>query len=144
MFTQGCSIHCEGCFNSDVWSYEGGKEWSEEIKNTFLSLCKRSQIAGISILGGEPLSEANLKELEDLFKSFRAEYPEKTIWMWTGYVYENLSPEQKKVADMADVIVDGPWILKLGDFNLKYKGSSNQRVIDINETKARGETIVIG
>ena len=138
MFTQGCAIHCEGCFNSEAWSYEGGKEWTIESKNHLLELCNRPQIKGLSILGGEPLSDCNLNELKDLFTEFRERFPDKTIWMWTGHVYENLTPEQKEVANMVDVLIDGPWIMKLGDFHLKYKGSSNQRVIDIKKTKKSG------
>ena len=118
--------------------YEGGKEWTIESKNHLLELCNRPQIKGLSILGGEPLSDYNLNELKDLFTEFRKRFPDKTIWMWTGHVYENLTPEQKEVANMVDVLIDGPWIMKLGDFHLKYKGSSNQRVIDIKKTKESG------
>lgn len=139
LFTQGCPFHCKDCFNKETWDFDGGFEWTSEKEKLLLDLCNRPQIKGLSILGGEPLINQNLETLKILFTKFRELYPDKNIWMWTGNIYENLTPEQKEVANMVDVLVDGPWILRLGDFKLKYKGSSNQRVIDIKKTKESGK-----
>ena len=133
LFTQGCNLKCEGCFNKTAWDYNGGKEWTNETKQHLLELCNVPYIAGLSILGGEPLSETNLEDLKSFINEFRIKFPQKTIWMWTGYIYEQLTLKQKEVADMVDVLVDGPWIASLGNFNLKYRGSSNQRIIKIKE-----------
>ncbi len=129
VYTQGCRIHCKNCYNSSIWDYNGGSEWTDKVQADVLNLCDRKYIAGLSILGGEPLSKENLDALKAFSKEFRKRYPDKNIWMWTGYVYENLTPEQKEVADMADVLVDGPFVDELKDLTLKFRGSSNQRIL---------------
>lgn len=134
LFTQGCDIHCVGCFNSDIWDYLGGTLWTNEEKENFLNLCDRHEVRGISILGGEPLSPQNYDDLKDLFKSFKERFPEKNIWMWTGRIFEDLDDEQLEVVKLVDVLVDGPWVMSLGDFHLKYRGSSNQRIIDVQRS----------
>lgn len=131
LWTQGCDIRCKGCFNSDIWDYSGGKEWTKETENELLNLCSSPHIKGLSILGGEPLSQQNYKELIHLFKVFKEKYPDKDIWMWTGRTFENLTEEQMEVVRYVDVLVDGPWIEELGDFKLRFRGSSNQRIIDV-------------
>lgn len=143
LFTQGCNIQCKGCFNSSIFSYEGGNVWTEDSKKHFLELCDRPQIRGISILGGEPLSPQNYDDLKDLFKSFRERFPEKTIWMWTGHVFEKLDDKQLEVVNLVDVLVDGPWIIDLGDFNLKFRGSSNQRIIDVKKTLENSSVVTL-
>ena len=134
LFTQGCDINCIGCFNSDIWDYSGGKIWTKEEKESFLNLCNKPEIKGISILGGEPLSHQNYDDLKDLFDSFKDRFPDKNIWMWTGRVFENLDSEQLEVVKLVDVLVDGPWIQEKSDFKLKYRGSSNQRIIDVKKS----------
>ena len=131
LWTQGCDIRCKGCFNSDIWDYNGGKEWTKETENELLNLCSSPHIKGLSILGGEPLSPQNYKELIHLFKAFKEKYPDKNIWMWTGRTFEDLTEEQMEVVRYVDVLVDGPWIEELGDFKLQFRGSSNQRIIDV-------------
>lgn len=134
LFTQGCDIHCKGCFNSEIWDFNGGKLFDEDVKNLLFKLCNKPQIAGLSILGGEPLSIVNIYALKELIAEFKSRFPNKSVWLWTGYKFENLTEEQLIVAKLCDVIVDGPWKEEFGDFSLKYRGSSNQRVIDIKET----------
>ena len=141
LFTQGCSIYCKGCFNSDIWNYDGGKEWTEETKQLVLNLCNKPQIKGISILGGEPLSPQNFDDLKDLFVSFKEQMPDKSIWLWTGYVFEDLTEEQLEIVKLTDVVIDGPWNIDLGDFSLKYRGSSNQRIIDVQETLKQNKIV---
>lgn len=134
LFTQGCNIGCKGCFNTEIWSYSGGKSFDTEERDLILNLCDKPQIAGLSILGGEPLSTLNYNELYDLLVNFRKRFPNKDIWMWTGRIFEEMTEDQLDIVKLCDVIIDGPWIQDLGDFSLKYKGSSNQRIIDIKET----------
>lgn len=142
VFTQGCNIHCDGCFSTEIWSFDGGKEFTEEIRDFILDLCDKPHIAGLSILGGEPLSTLNYNELLDLIMKFRERFPDKTIWMWTGYIFEELNNTQLDIVKMVDVLVDGPWTQNLGDFSLKYRGSSNQRVIDIRKTFEQNKVIL--
>lgn len=142
IFFSGCPFHCKGCFNSETWNMTSGKEYTEETKNTVLNLCNKEHISGLSILGGEPLIERNLERLKDLFKSFKEKYPKKDIWLWTGYLYESLNLRQLKVLEYVDVLVDGQFVLELQDFKLKYRGSSNQRVIDLNKTRENGQVTI--
>lgn len=134
IYTQGCDIRCENCYNSEIWDYNGGSAFNEKVKNNLLDMCDKPYIQGLSVLGGEPLSNQNLDALKDLFMDFKKRYPEKDIWMWTGHVYEHLTPEQKEVANLVDVLVDGPFIDAQKDLTLKFRGSKNQRVIDIKNT----------
>ena len=129
LWTQGCHFHCDGCFNKETWDYNAGREYTQETEDKIIDTCKKKHIVGLSILGGEPLSECNLKELKKLLQRFRKEIPEKDVWLWTGYKYENLSKEQLEVANLCDVIVDGRFIDSKKDLDLQYRGSSNQRVI---------------
>ena len=90
LFVQGCDRHCFNCFNPDTWNFNGGKEWTEEAKNKFIKLIDRPYINRISVLGGEPLAEQNLDEILSLIKEIRISYPEKTIWLYTGYKFEQI------------------------------------------------------
>lgn len=129
LWTQGCHFHCDGCFNKETWDYSAGREYTQETEDKIIDTCKKKHIVGLSILGGEPLSKCNLKELKKLLQRFRKEIPEKDVWLWTGYIYENLSKEQLEVVNLCDVIVDGQFNDSKKDLDLQYRGSSNQRVI---------------
>lgn len=140
LFVQGCSFHCPGCFNPGTQDFEGGKEFTDESYEAIMKLAKPDYISGLSILGGEPLHPRNREAVLKLAKSFKTLYPQKTIWLWTGYrledVYEDL------VGSGIDVVVDGRFVEGLKDLRLKYRGSSNQRVIDLNETTRTGDIIL--
>lgn len=134
LFLTGCNFKCKGCFNKEYQSFEAGKLWTKELQSFFIKLGNSDQIDGYSILGGEPLQQ-NLFEIEDLFKSIKKETKNKTIWLWTGYTYENLDKERKRIVDTyVDVLIDGQFIEELYDGKLKFRGSSNQRIIDIKKT----------
>lgn len=147
-FVQGCNRHCPNCFNEDTWDLNGGFEWTKEKENKLLELCGREYIKGLSILGGEPflLFEKgygkDYKPLIILAQRFKEMYPEKDLWVWTGYSFEDLVERPSrlrinKVADFikyVDVIVDGEYIDSLHKPNLQYKGSTNQRVIDVQKS----------
>ena len=104
IYVQGCNNHCPGCFNPETWDFEGGREFNNAVKNKFLELGKSKKIAGFSILGGEPLQQG--KDMLDLVKEIKETYPDKTILMWTGCVYEELTPEQLEIVKYVDVLID--------------------------------------
>lgn len=143
IFFQGCHFHCKECFNSETWDFDGGKEFTDKEINLILDLASKDYIKGLSILGGEPLHPANLEGSLKLVKAFKDKYKDKTIWMWTGYTYEDLSDAQKEVVNLLDVLVDGQFKIDLKNLKLKYSGSSNQRVIDINKSNKENKLILI-
>ena len=141
IFVQGCTFNCPGCFNTVARDFEGGKEFTEDTVQNLLSLAEPSYISGLSILGGEPLHPRNREEVIRLAKKFKEVYPNKTVWLWTGYLFEeivNLLPDSG-----IDVIVDGRFIEELKDLRLKYCGSSNQRVIDVQASLKTKKIIAI-
>lgn len=129
VFFQGCAYHCEGCFNENTWDFEAGTEWTEAEVLQVLELAKNERIKGLSILGGEPLHPVNVDAACELAKRFKEAYPDKTVWLWTGNVLENV--KDLEILKYLDVLVDGQFKIELKDFRLKYAGSSNQRVWDL-------------
>lgn len=136
IYVQGCSHHCPGCFNPETWDFNGGKPFTQNAKTQFLKLAEPKKIVGFSILGGEPLQQGS--DMLDLVKSMKERYPDKTIWMWTGYKYENLNDEQLEIIKYIDVLVDGEFIETEKCPNKKFKGSNNQRIIDTQRTLNTG------
>lgn len=141
IYTAGCHRHCKGCYNQNTWSFSSGEEFTEKTKEKVFAYAKPFYIGGLSVLGGEPLDETNLDELYQFFKEFKNLYPDKTIWVWTGYTYEELSKRQKEVLSFCDVLIDGAFDESKRDMTLKYRGSSNQRVIDLKKSKG-GDVIL--
>lgn len=185
LFVQGCDRHCFNCFNSETWDFNGGKEWTEETKNKFMELIDRPYIRRISILGGEPLAEQNLDDILSLIKEIREKYPisqnpnsenigksrvledensneirisfpEKTIWLYTGYSYSKifrgqlscLSQEglnnfkRREIIKLCDVVVDGKYIDEQKDITLKWMGSKNQRCIDVKQSLTQNKVVL--
>lgn len=142
IFVQGCPIHCKGCFNSEEWDFNGGKEWTEEKKNKLLELLNKPYISRFSVLGGEPLAKQNMQDICKLCKEIKDKFPEKKIWLYSGYQYESLSSEQFKVLLFVDVLVDGRYDETLKNPSLKFRGSSNQRVINLSETLKQNKIIL--
>lgn len=177
LFVQGCPFHCKNCFNSETWDFNGGKEWTEETKNKFMELIDRPYIKRVSFLGGECLAEQNLDEILALIKEIRISFPEKNIWLYTGYyvfidypeshkqhkciistrpnastniIYDNnlflkKQEEDKKRSDiisLCDIVVDGEYIDEQRDITLKWRGSSNQRVIDTKKSLEQGKMVL--
>ena len=141
IFMQGCSFHCKNCFNQETWDFEGGKEFTDDTINKVLELCNKPEVKGLSILGGEPMHPTNIEGTTKLAKAFKEKYPEKTIWTWTGFEYEDI--KDKEVFNYIDVLVDGQYKDELHDPTLKWKGSSNQRVIDIKESKKENKICLV-
>lgn len=191
LFVQGCdrNPHCKNCFNSETWDFNGGKEWTEEIKNKFMELIDRPYIRRISILGGEPLAEQNLDDVLFLIKEIREKYPisqnsnsenignsrvledenskqirisfpEKTIWLYSGYNFDLLNSKYNEykytpfaanadewltrweIISNVNVLVDGEYIDEQKDLTLKFRGSKNQRIIDVKQSLAQNKIVL--
>ena len=133
IFMQGCAFHCKNCFNPETWSFNTGKEFTDETINKVLDLCNQDYIGGLSILGGEPMHPTNIEATTKLAKAFKDKFKDKTIWVWTGFLFDK-DLKDKEVLKYIDVLVDGQFIDELRDPKLQWKGSSNQRVIDIQKS----------
>ena len=138
LFVSGCRNHCLGCFNRDTWDFNYGNPFTEIEENEFIEACKKSYIYGGTILGGEPFEPENQEALVSFIERFKRELPEKTLWIYTGYVLDrDLLPGQRKyvpgvtdrILDNVDVLVDGPFVLAERDLSLRFKGSGNQRIL---------------
>ena len=132
IFFQGCHFHCKGCFNTETWDFNGGKEFNSEVINRVINLCNNDVITGLSILGGEPLNPKNIDGVTRLAKAFKEKYPDKTIWTWSGFLFDDI--KDKEIMNYLDVLVDGQFKIDEKDPTLKYKGSRNQRVIDVKNS----------
>lgn len=139
LFVSGCRNRCKGCFNPETWDFNYGKEFTiktiEEIDNALNS----EHIAGLTILGGDPMEPENYNTVWYLCFLYKYLYPDKTIWIYTGYTYEYVSLKYPEILDYIDVLVDGPFIESKKDISLKFRGSSNQRIIDIPATRRSGD-----
>lgn len=155
LFVQGCHFHCKDCFNYETWAFNGGKEWNEKTEQTFLNLVGQEHVCRATIIGGEPLAEENVAEVQELIKKIREQYPNKKIWLYTGYTWEDifhgdttyfgkksLKLIRRETLSLCDVVVDGQFITELKDMNLHWRGSSNQRVIDVQESIRKNDVIL--
>jgi anaerobic ribonucleoside-triphosphate reductase activating protein len=150
LFVSGCTHRCEGCFNEIAWDFNYGDEFNASIIDVILDSVKEDHIAGITLLGGEPMEKENQAELIKLLRQFKKLYPEKTVWCYTGYTYEEdfiqgaraYTEVTKEFLKLTDVLVDGKFIISLMDIRLKFRGSSNQRIIDMNETRKNDRIIL--
>ena len=140
IFMQGCAIKSKNCFNSETWDFNGGNEFTDETINKVLELCNEDYIKGLSILGGEPMHPTNIAGTTKLAKAFKEKYPNKTLWVWSGFLFEQL--KDKDVLKYVDVLVDGQYVDELHDPTLKWKGSSNQRVIDVQKTLKENKIVI--
>ena len=141
IFVQGCTFNCKNCFNPETHDFAGGKEFTDDTINRVLELCANENIEGLSILGGEPMHPKNIEGVTLLAKKFKEKFPQKTLWAWTGYNFENYLKD-KEIVKYLDVLVDGQYVDELHDFRLKWRGSSNQRVIDVPKTLKKGEIVL--
>ena len=157
LFVQGCPFHCKNCFNSDTWDFNGGKEWTEKTKNKYIKLVNRAYMKHESFLGGECLADQNLDGVLDLIKEIRISFPEKTIWLYTGYEMSEIVKQEQyeKVSGIPDVwskrweiikqvnvLVDGKYIDEQKDLTLKWRGSKNQNCIDVKQSLAQNKMVL--
>lgn len=135
IFVSGCTNHCKNCFNPETWDFNFGKPFTEETLNDILTSLDKYYIKGLSILGGDPMHPNNQKEVYNIVKSVKEKFPEKDIWLWTGYVKENIPKTEytEGILNNLDYLIDGPFVDGLKDLTLDYRGSSNQRVIKMKE-----------
>lgn len=155
LFVTGCHFHCEGCFNSELWDFSSGKKWTQEVENEFLELVGRSYIDRVTIVGGEPLCYENMVTVYVLIDKIRRMYPEKKIWLYSGYTLEEVFGSidgeddepfndifericRQLIVQGCDVFVDGRFEIDKKDLSLAFRGSSNQRVIDVKKTLEGG------
>ena len=151
LFVSGCPHACPGCFNEIAWNYEYGEEYTEEVEEKILKAVSRAEIQGLSLLGGEPLFPANLHALLPLLRKIKERLPKKDIWCYSGYTYEELlsreGEEKKEVEELFSyiaVLVDGRFIEAEKDITLLFRGSRNQRLICIPETRRKGKIVLYG
>ena len=133
IFMQGCAFNCKNCFNKETHDFNGGKEFTEDTINRVLELCNNDNVEGLSILGGEPMHPSNIEGTTKLAKAFKEKFPNKNLWAWTGFTFDNYL-KNKEVSKYIDVLVDGQYVDELHNPTLKWKGSSNQRVIDVQKS----------
>ena len=142
IFMQGCAFHCKNCFNPNTWDFNAGQEFNQKTIDEVLDLCKEGHIKGLSILGGEPMHPNNIEGTTKLAKAFKEKYPDKSIWAWSGFKFDE-DLKDKEVMNYIDVLVDGQYKDELHDFTLKWRGSSNQRVIDVQESLKENKVVTI-
>ncbi len=149
LFVSGCRNHCENCFQPETWDFSYGQAYTRETEDKILSLLEPYYVDGLTLLGGEPFEPENQRELVKLLRRVRAERPEKTVWCYSGYTFEQMRSEghpRCEVTDemlgLIDVLVDGRFVEALKDISLKFRGSSNQRIIDVRRTLESGEVVL--
>lgn len=150
LFVSGCSHHCKGCFNEETWDFQYGEPFTQETVDSLLEMLAPDYIEGLTLLGGEPLEPGNREALLPLLRAVKERYPGKNIWCYSGYLFEKDILERfcaqwekmKEFLSYLDVIVDGEFVLAQKDISLRFRGSANQRIIDVQASLARGETIV--
>ncbi len=141
IFMQGCTFNCFNCFNPETHDFNGGKEFNDDVIDKIIELASKDYIAGLSILGGEPMHPKNIEGTTKLAKIFKAKYPDKNIWVWTGFLMDR-DLMDKEVLNYIDVLVDGQYKDELHSFLLKYCGSSNQRVIDVQKSLKKKKVVL--
>lgn len=138
LFVSGCTHHCKGCFNKEAWSFDFGKTYTQETELKIISLLSKPYIKGITILGGEPFEPANKPALIGLLSHIKRKLPNKDVWCYTGFTIEQLTDSDDiKMMSMIDTLVDGEFVESLKDQSLKFRGSSNQRIIDVHNYRER-------
>ena len=149
LFVSGCTHHCPGCFNQDTWDFDYGKEYTQETEDEILEALAPGYINGLSLLGGEPFEPQNQEVLVRLLRKVKEQYPEKNIWCYSGYLFDKelLSESRARceytdeMLSMLDVLVDGRFVEALKDIRLVFRGSSNQRVIDVKKSLETGNVV---
>ena len=141
LFSQGCPYHCKNCFNPETWDFDKGTDWTKETENKIIELLKPEYITRLTILGGEPLIERNIEPLTALLKRVKGIYPNKQVWLYTGGDFEVLEGLYEEIFQYIDILIDGRYIDDLRDYKLKWRGSSNQRIIDVQASLKSGDVV---
>ena len=147
LFVSGCRHHCKGCFNAETWDFRYGQLYTEETEKEILAALEPGYIQGFTLLGGEPFEPENQMELVHLLRKVRETYPEKDIWCYTGYLFEDLAAGKvgeygRALLEQLDVLVDGPFVIAQKNLSLRFRGSSNQRILEVQPSLERGEPVL--
>lgn len=135
LWTQGCPHHCKGCFNEETWNYDGGEEFnSENLQYVLDNIDKNGIKRNLAVLGGEPLCPQNVDGVLELCKKFKEAYPEKKIYLWSGYIYDEFNDKQRDTLEYIDILVDGQFQIENRNLSLILRGSSNQRIIEVKKS----------
>lgn len=149
LFVQGCHFHCKNCFNPETWDFDGGKEFTQETHKKILELIEPNYIQRFSVLGGEPLEKENLYELADLLMTMRLRKPSISIWLYSGYTYEDLFQRAQTnttlsiILNQLNVLVDGQFQEDKKDLTYPFAGSTNQRIIDMRATREQNKIVLL-
>lgn len=149
LFVSGCTHHCKGCFNEVAWDFDYGTPFTQETVDKILAMLAPNYVKGITLLGGEPFEPQNQPALVDLLTQIKAKYPTKSIWAFSGYLFENMLAGRvgdgevcRKFLSMVDVLVDGPFVESKKNLMLRFRGSENQRIIDVPASLAQNEIVL--
>ena len=149
LFVSGCTHHCKGCFQPETWDFSYGEPYTKETENEIVESLRPSYINGLTLLGGEPFEPANQRELVGLLRRIRRELPDKTVWAFSGYTWEELTGQSRarcevteEMLSMLDVLVDGEYMEEKRNISLRFRGSENQRLIDVPKTRETGAVVL--
>lgn len=152
LFVSGCRNKCKNCFNPETWSFTYGSPFTREVAEDILKTFDSPFVSGLTILGGEPMEPENQKELLTFIREFKEKYPSKTLWVYTGNLYEELTsgvgnhpkslPETEELLSYIDILVDGRYEEENKSLGIRFRGSTNQRIIDMNETRKHGKIVI--
>ncbi|MDY4084387.1 MAG: anaerobic ribonucleoside-triphosphate reductase activating protein [Ruminococcus bromii] len=150
LFVSGCTHHCKNCFNAETWDFNFGKPFTREIEDKIIEELAPDYIDGFSLLGGEPFEPLNQKVLLPFLRRIKDKYPQKSVWCYTGYLFDKeLKSESRarckytdEMLSLIDVLVDGEFVQELYDISLQFKGSTNQRIIDVQKSIAKGQIVL--
>ena len=148
-FVSGCTHHCKGCFQPETWNFDYGERYTKETEDEIIESLRPDYVDGITLLGGEPFEPENQRELVKLLRRIKKELPQKTVWSFSGYTYEELTGDSRAVCEvtnemlsMLDVLVDGEFVEAKRNISLRFRGSENQRLIDMNKTRKEGKIVL--
>lgn len=149
LFVSGCTHHCKGCFQPETWNFDYGERYTKETEDEIIESLKPDYVDGITLLGGEPFEPENQRELVKLLRRIKKELPQKTVWSFSGYTYEELTGDSRAVCEvtnemlsMLNVLVDGEFVEAKRNISLRFRGSENQRLIDMNKTRKEGKIVL--
>lgn len=149
LFVSGCTHHCKGCFQPKTWNFDYGERYTKETEDEIIESLRPDYVDGITLLGGEPFEPENQRELVKLLRRIKKELPQKTVWSFSGFTYEELTGDSRAVCEvtnemlsMLDVLVDGEFVEAKRNISLRFRGSENQRLIDMNKTRKEGKIVL--
>lgn len=141
LFVSGCRRHCKNCFNSETWDFNYGNPFDKNTMNEIIEALDKDFIEGFSVLGGEPFERENRETVANIVRTVRERFPDKTIWCYSGFVFEELKDNARSILDSIDVLVDGAFVEEKKNLRLKFRGSENQRILDVKSSLKEGRAV---